>query len=255
MKRMLTTLTAGLAMLGGSMAYAGEATAVSVATNGGRASATATSVGNANSTAIAGATNGGRAVANSNAVGTRNGFADSRSVATADHGLAISNSNADARGVRGGRAFADSESIAATMGGVAISNSDAIARGTWFGTADSRSRSAAISDHGEAISDSRAVSDGLFGGRATSVSDAYSDAYRGRSVSRVRAVSGAEHYGVAEANGIGVNVTTARRGFEPVNVHAESHASRSGLSQSRATLIRIERGEPVRIAPEPIRYR
>ena len=111
MKRMLT-VAAGFSLMTCGIAYAGGARAVSIATNGGSATATATAVGNSRSLAIAGATNGGRAVANSRARGNRNGFADSRSVAMADQGLAISNSNADARGYFGGRAFADSESIA-----------------------------------------------------------------------------------------------------------------------------------------------
>ena len=122
MKRFLATLT-GIALSSAPGVLAGEARAVAIATNGGSASATATAVGNADSTAIAGATRGGRAVANSNAIGRRNGYAESRSVAVADHGLAVSNADADARGIFGGAARADSESIAATIGGVAISNS------------------------------------------------------------------------------------------------------------------------------------
>ncbi|NUQ50978.1 MAG: hypothetical protein HUU27_13800, partial [Phycisphaerae bacterium] len=60
MKRLMTCL-ASLALIAAPLALAGEATAISTATNGGRATASATARGNASSTAIAGATNGGRA--------------------------------------------------------------------------------------------------------------------------------------------------------------------------------------------------
>src|SRR5262245_66006744 len=102
MKRFLMTLAAGLSIGLSATAFAGEATAVSIATNGGSASSTAVATGNSRATSIAGATNGGRAESTATANGNRNGFADSRSVATADQGLAISNANADARGTRGG---------------------------------------------------------------------------------------------------------------------------------------------------------
>ena len=105
MKRMLVILS-GLGLLT-SLGLAGEATAISIATNGGHASATATAAGNARSLAVAGATRGGVAVANSDARGWGGGFADGRAVAIADRGLALSNAKADARGLLGGRSLAD----------------------------------------------------------------------------------------------------------------------------------------------------
>ena len=174
MKRSLV-LICGIGLIGGSVVYGGEARSVSSASGGGSASATATAVGNANSLAIAGASRGGRAISNSHAIGTRGGYADSRSVAMAERGLAISNSNADARGVWGGRAVADSESVAATYGGVAISNSDARSQGVFGGQARSHSTSTALSRWGVATSDSRANSHSAFWGRAVSRSDSLAE--------------------------------------------------------------------------------
>jgi hypothetical protein len=238
MKRLLTYF-AGLAVSAGSVALAGEATAVSIATRGGSASANATAIGNSRSTAIAGATRGGRAIANSTARGRGLGFADSRSVAVADHGLAISNANADALGIFGGWAIADSESIAATIGGVAVSNSDAVADGVLLGHAISRSTSTALSYRGSAFSDSQAVSRGRLGGLATSVSDAFSNTYGGHAVSRVSAVSDAGFRARAQANGIGLSVSGPFRGAR-ADVRAESHAYRSGRADSRSIVIRVK---------------
>ena len=239
MKRFLVSAI-GLAFMIPGLTFAGEASAVAIATHGGRATANSTAIGNARSIAIAGATNGGRAVSNSVAQGWRNGFADSRSVATADHGVALSNSNADATGVFGGTAIADSESIAATIGGLAVSNSDARADGAFHGHARSRSAATALSEYGSAFSDSRSTSRGRFGGVATSESDAFSDAFLGRADSRSEAVSDATLFGRAHANGRDVSVTRGAVGFEP-QVHVKSRAVRLRELDGRSAWIGIRR--------------
>ena len=128
---LLRAAVAGLFLAIGRQSYAGEAVAISTATNGGSASSVATAEGNARSTAISGATRGGRAQASSNASATRGGVADSRAVAVAERGHAVANSNAEADAIFGGFAVADSESVAATIGGIAVSNSDAQSRGVF----------------------------------------------------------------------------------------------------------------------------
>lgn len=237
MRRLLIGCT-GFALILGSHALAGEATAVSYATNGGSASATSTAVGNARSTAIAGATRGGRAIADSRARGVHNGCAEGRSVAVADRGLAISTANANAVGLLGGRAIADSESIAATIGGLAISSSDAQAEGVFHGHASSRSVSTALSEFGTATSDSRVVSRGRFGGRAVGVSDSLSSTSGGVSTSNVRVLSDAGFHARSHANGVGVSVSGRWRPARS-DVVVESRARDAGRSWSDARVVTV----------------
>lgn len=232
--------TAAVLLWSGPAAFAASATAYSIATNGGSSQATSVAVGNADSTAIAGATNGGRAVANSIAIGRRRGYASSAAIATADRGLAVSNSRADAEGRWGGRAVANSESLAATIGGVAISNSDSRARGGFGGTARSDSYSTALSRWGFAHSDSQAISRGWFGGRATSVSDSLADTYGGVSTSRVVSDSEAGYRASAHSDGIGLSVSGPGR-HSRVSARAISKANRLGRGQSRAVGIEVRR--------------
>ncbi|HMQ15910.1 MAG TPA: hypothetical protein PKC49_08050, partial [Phycisphaerae bacterium] len=77
MKRLMTCL-ASMAFIAAPLALAGEATAISTATNGGRATANATARGNSSSTAIARPTNGGRGSANRDALARGPACADSR---------------------------------------------------------------------------------------------------------------------------------------------------------------------------------
>ncbi|NUQ49845.1 MAG: hypothetical protein HUU27_07995 [Phycisphaerae bacterium] len=158
----------------------------------------------------------------------------------ADHGLAISNSRADARSRFGGSALADSESIAATVGGVSISNSEAIARGQLFGRAESFSTSTALSNHGVALSDSRAVSRGLLGGRAVSVSDSIADTFGGVAISGVEADSAAGFRAHSFSNGVGVSVSGPLR-TATAKVYAGSRAGALGVSRSNAAVIEIRR--------------
>lgn len=237
MKRHLI-LSTGLSLVLASASLAAEARSTSVATNGGRASSSSVAIGNAVSDSYAGATNGGRAISNSSAVGSRWGTARSTSTALADHGLAVSNSRADARGTWWGRGVAESDSVAATIGGVAISDSESVARGYWGGLAHSESSSTATSYYGRAISDSGAYSRGLYGGRAVSVSDSLADAIGGTAVSRVRAISDAEMYGSSQSDGIGVAISGPRR-HSRADVTATGAAYRWGRSSVRATAVEI----------------
>ena len=123
---------------------------------------------------------------------------------------------------------------------MAISNSDAIARGSRWGRADSRSYSTALSDHGLAISNSRALSDGMFGGRATSISESLADAWRGVSVSNVEAVSGATLFGRAVSDGVGVSISGPGR-HSRADVYAESSASRFGRSRAQSMMVEVRR--------------
>ena len=231
-------ISTAVVMLGAGVVWAASATAVSVATNGGSSSANASAQGNADATAYAGATNGGRAVANSSAYGNRAGYASSDAVAMADHGLAISNSRADARGTWGGTALATSESLAGAINGVAISNSEADARGSFGGDARSHSYSTALSRWGYADSDSRAVSRGSWGGRAVSTSDALSDTHGGVSRSRVLSDSDAGFRATARADGVGISVSGPRR-TSGVNVPSKSRSSKYGQGNSRAVAVEV----------------
>jgi hypothetical protein len=194
--------------------------------------------GHADSTAISAASNGGRAVAHSVANGRRNGYATSTAVALADRGLAVSNSRADALGAYGGFATADSESVAATIGGVAISNSDAISDGRLAGVAHSRSTSTALSRFGYADSDSRAISHGYLGGHAVSRSDSIADTFGGVARSRVLSDSEAGFQASADADGVGIAVSGPRRN-STVQVLSISRGFRYGHDRSSASAIEL----------------
>jgi hypothetical protein len=149
MRTRILTTSAAFLMMGATAALAASATAVSVATNGGSSSSTATAYGNADATAYSGATNWGRSVANSTAYGNPYGYAAAMRWPMSDRGLAISNSRADARGLYGGNALATSESLAGAVHGVAISNSEADALGIYGGNAQSHSYSTALGRYGQ----------------------------------------------------------------------------------------------------------
>lgn len=245
MKRFAAIL-AGLTLASSATAVGGEVTAVSITINGRNASFTATAIGNARSPVIVGTTRGGRAVANSSVRGRGRGFVDSRSVAIANPGLAISYSNADAIGVFDGSAFAHSERVAMTIGGVAVSSSRAISGGVCRDRAIGRPTSAALSPRGAAFSGSRAVRGGLLGGQATRVSDRFSNTFgRGRhAVSRVNTIRNAGRRAPACSDGmragIGVNTSSRFRHARP-DSHTESRAYRSGRDHSRPGMIRVRR--------------
>jgi hypothetical protein len=196
--------------------------------DGGVATAQASGVGRTNLHAESAASGGGRADARISGSGLYGGIATGTSVAVTDRGRAVSTARTDAYG-RG--AWSHVDSIAGSVRGVAVSQSNALARGR----GEAISRSTAIGHNGRAVSRSDADARGLRGGRAVAESESLADAYFGTARSRSRVQAHADFGGRAVGQGEAVGLGWGRRAQADVRVDSSarfggrSHASASHL--------------------------
>ena len=108
----------------------------------------------------------GVAISRGNAFARGNSQAVSYSTATAHHGTAVSQSDADARGRRGGSALAESESVADAYRGTAVSRSRVQARSDYGGRAVGQGHAMGLGWGRHANADVRVESGARFGGRS-----------------------------------------------------------------------------------------
>ena len=196
--------------------------------DGGVATARASGVGRTNLLAESAASGGGRADARIRGSGLYGGVATGTSLAVTDGGRAISRAQTDASG-RG--AWSHVDSIAGSVRGLAVSRSNASARGR----GQAISRSTAIGNYGRAISRADADAHGLRGGRALAESESLADAYFGTARSRSRVQAHADFGGRAVGQGDAIGLGWGRRARADVHVQStgrfggRSHASASHL--------------------------
>jgi hypothetical protein len=195
-------------------------------TDGGAATARASGVGRTNLHAESAASGGGRADARISGSGLHGGVATGTSLAVTDGGRAVSTARTDAYG-RG--AWSHVESVAGSVRGVAISQSNALARGR----GEAISRSTAIGNYGRAVSRSDADARGIRGGRALAESESLADAYFGTAVSRSRVQAHADFGGRAVGQGEATGLGWGRRAY--ADVHVDSRARFGGRSHASAS--------------------
>ncbi|MDY0169500.1 MAG: hypothetical protein RBS80_23360 [Thermoguttaceae bacterium] len=191
--------------------------------DGGVATAHASGVGRTNLHAEAAASRGAQAHARISGNGLHGGYATGTSIAVSDRGRAVSNAHSDARGW-GARSHV--ESVAGSVRGVAISQSNAFARGN----SQAISHSTATAHRGTAISRADADASGRRGGSALAESESVADAYRGSAVSRSRVQAWADYGGRAVGQGHAMGLGWGRHAN--ASVHVESGARFGGRSHA-----------------------
>ena len=194
--------------------------------DGGVATAHASGVGETNLHAEAAASRGAQAHARITGNGLYGGYASGTSIAVSDRGRATSDAHSDARGA-GARSHV--ESVAGSVRGVAISQSNAYARGN----SQAISRSTATAQRGTAVSRADADARGRRGGTALADSESVADADRGTAVSRSRVHASASHGGQAVGQGHAMGLGWGRHARSDVRV--ESRAQFGGRSRASAS--------------------
>jgi hypothetical protein len=194
--------------------------------DGGTATARASGVGNTTLHAEAAASRGAEAHARISGNGLHGGYATGTSIAVSDRGRAVSNAHSDARGW-GARSHV--ESVAGSIRGVAISQSNAYARGN----SQAVSLSTATAQRGTAVSQADADARGRWGGSALAESESVADAHFGTALSRSHVQARADFGGRAVGQGHAMGLGWGRHARADVRV--ESTARFGGRSHARAS--------------------